>query len=136
MKLLDSILKQLDELRKHPEPDLWVYEDAAALLRRANDEAISSGVNPEPVRELVNPVNAIAAVKRIVRAQRPDMFMTVPEAAEALRVRHQTITEWIKDGRLESVNVGKKGSPAYRVPKHALMQLIPEKTKTRKCKFL
>lgn len=136
MKTLDKVLHELQKLRKVPEPDLWVYEDSAAFLRKANDEAIMSGIDPEPVRELVNPVNAIAAVKRIQKAQSPDLFMTVPEAAEALRVRHQTVTRWIKDGRLEFVDVGKKGSPAYRVPRYALLQLVPEKTKVRKCKFL
>lgn len=136
MKILDRIIKQLEELRAHPEPDLDVYSHAASLLREANEEAIYAGINPEPVRELATPANAIASAKRIINAQRPNVFMTVPEAAEALRVRHQTVTEWIKEGRIEAVNVGKKGSPAYRVPTHALLHLIPEKTKVRKLKYL
>lgn len=136
MKILDRILKELEELRKASEPDLVLYSEAASLLRRANEEAIYAGVHPVPVREFVNPVNAIASVNQIARALQPEQLLTVAEAAVALRMRVSGVRKLIEEDRLQASNVGKKAKPDYRITQHALANILPERTKVYKPKYL
>lgn len=54
-----------------------------------------------------------------------DRLYTVSEVAELLRVSRVTVTNWIKDGKLEAVrlDIGSKKN-TVRVPPDALRQII------------
>jgi excisionase family DNA binding protein len=47
------------------------------------------------------------------------LLWTVQEVADLLRVTPQSITSWIRQGKLESIRIGR----AYRIPKIALTSL-------------
>jgi len=68
MKTLSSIRQALIDLRSHPEPDQTTFEQAASLLRLANDLAILGGITIEPVGQMVTPADAIAIVSRYINA--------------------------------------------------------------------
>jgi excisionase family DNA binding protein len=51
-------------------------------------------------------------------------LLTVPEAAKVLSVAQAKVSEWIKAGRLQAVNVANQGKrPQYRIPREALANL-------------
>lgn len=44
-----------------------------------------------------------------------DRLMTTAEVASALRVSRQSVTRWIREGRLEAAKIRVSGRPIYRV---------------------
>jgi len=125
---MKAILKQLQELRNHPEPDELTFIEAAALLRDANDIALEHGIEVKPVGAMVTPAKAIATVNRYIAQMSPERFLTIPEAAEILRVSQAKVAEWIKANRLKAVNVANSGKrPQYRISRLALENITAEK---------
>jgi excisionase family DNA binding protein len=55
----------------------------------------------------------------------PEPLSTVPEAADALRVRRKTVYKWIAERRLPAVRVGRR---AVRIPTSAIAALIARNT--------
>lgn len=125
---MKQILKQLEELRQHPEPDEQTFVDASCYLQDANEIAAQCGVDPETVYRVTNPIRAIAAVRRLVSQAEPERFLTIPEAARVLCVSQGKISAWIKANRLRAVNVANSGKrPQYRISRLALESIAPEK---------
>lgn len=125
---MKTILVKLKELRDHPEPDEQTMIDAASYLRDASEIALGCGIDIEPVGDAITPAKAIAAVNRFIALMTPEKFLTVPEAAEILRVSQAKVSEWIKANRLKAVNVANPGKrPQYRISRLALENIAPEK---------
>lgn len=130
------IIKQLEALREHPEPDEQVLADAASYVREANDIAIQQGVDPVRVGKYLRPIEAIAMVNRLMQVVEPERFLGVPEAAKVLSVSPTKVTELIKSGRLEAVDVANRGKrPQYRIARESLSNVKPvEYTPVRRYK--
>ena len=121
---LQLILAKIQELREHAEPDESIFIAASAYLRDAMNIAISHGIKPVQVASMTNPIQAIAIVNRFIIEMEPERFLTVPEAAKVLSVSQAKVSEWIKAGRLQAVNVANQGKrPQYRIPREALANL-------------
>ncbi len=102
--------------------------EAATYLRDANEIALENGLDITPVPYAITPAKAIAAVNRFIAQMTPEKFLTVPEAAEKLRVSQAKVSEWIKANRLKAVNVANSGKrPQYRISRIALENIAPEK---------
>lgn len=136
ISLMKTILKKLEALREHPEPDQQTFADAASYVREANEIAIQHGIEPLRVAEFINPIKAIAMVNRLMLLAEPERFLNVPEAAKVLSVSQAKIAEWIKANRLRAVNVANRGKrPQYRIAREDLLNLKPEQA-AYKPKFL
>ncbi len=124
---MKTILRQLEELCQHPEPNEQVFADASSYLHDANEIAAQCGVDPETVYEFTNPIRALAAVRRLIAQTDPERFLLIRDAAKILSVSQDKVAEWIKANRLEAVNVANTGKrPQYRIPRDALRNLQPE----------
>lgn len=49
------------------------------------------------------------------------MLLTVKEVAEHYRVSQDTVRKWIRDKRIEHINVGTSKRASYRIPKDAVL---------------
>ncbi len=121
------ILRQLEALREHPEPDEQVFADAASYVREANDIAVQHGLDPVRVGTYLTPLRAIAIVNRLMQQVEPERFLSVPEAAKVLSVSPAKVADLIKNGRLEAVDVANRGKrPQYRIARESLLNVKPE----------
>jgi excisionase family DNA binding protein len=50
----------------------------------------------------------------------PDRYLTIKEAAELLQVHHQTVRNWLRQGRLPGVQIGR----LWRISAAAVDELI------------
>ena len=48
-------------------------------------------------------------------------MLTVKEVAEHYRVSQDTVRKWIRDKRIEHINVGTGKRASYRIPKDAVL---------------
>jgi excisionase family DNA binding protein len=53
----------------------------------------------------------------------PDRFLTVPEAADLLRVHQQTVRVWLREGKLRGRLIGGRKS-GYRIPASEIERLL------------
>lgn len=53
-----------------------------------------------------------------------DEWMTTDEVAQALRVTRQTITRWIREGKLAAVVIQTSSRPIYRVRRSAFRDFV------------
>lgn len=53
--------------------------------------------------------------------QQPDVLMKVREVAEMFDVQPATVREWLKDGTLDGIKIGK--GHYWRIPRRAAIQL-------------
>lgn len=123
---LQSIKRQLIELRAHPEPDEQTFTEAASLLRQACEVGVSLGLGFKPVGSMVNPVAALSEVNRLLAATQSE-WLNVPQAAKLLGVAQSKIAEFIKAGRLAATNVGTRGKrPQWRIHRESMKNIKPE----------
>jgi excisionase family DNA binding protein len=134
MKTLESIKKALMQLRSHPEPDEATFNEAASMLRAANDIAVQQGIQIEPVGSLCTPATALTIVSGYIKAIQPE-WLSAAEAATLLGVSQSKVADWIQADRLDAVNVAGKGKRAsYRIHRLALSKLKPESKPVRRYK--
>lgn len=55
-----------------------------------------------------------------------DRLMTTAEVASALRVSRQTVTRWIRDGRIEVVTIRVGRRVIYRIPESRFRRFLRE----------
>lgn len=124
---LESIRRQLIILRGQPEYDEITFENAASLLRDANTLAAMQGTPTKPVGLVCSPIEAITLVSSYIQ---PSEWLTVPDVATLIGVSQAKVAEWIKEKRLEAINVANKGKrPTYRINRNALNHIKPEQPK-------
>ncbi len=55
-------------------------------------------------------------------------FMTVEEIATLLRVKERTILEYLRNGKMQGVNIGSNGSGTrWRIPEESVEQFIADR---------
>lgn len=115
MKTLAAIQKALIDLRKHPEPDEGTLEEAASLLRMANDLAVVRGITIKPVGDMCWPDNALATVSKYIASVPADTsYLTATALAKVLGCRRPTIMAYLRAGRISAVDVSTNAKPNYR----------------------
>jgi hypothetical protein len=98
MKTLASIKKALVVLRDDTlEPDEGTFEEAASLLRLANDLAVVEGVAIKPVGSMCSPADALAIVsKYIAGVPTETTHLTATALAKVLGCRPSTIKAYLR----------------------------------------
>lgn len=108
--MLEKIRNQLIELRQHPEPDETTFEDAASLLKQANELAIQYGIPFEPIGRMCNPADALNIVTRyllaIKQAGTTLELVTTKEAAKLLNISERSLWNYAESGELPRVRMG------------------------------
>jgi excisionase family DNA binding protein len=69
---------------------------------------------------MLAPVTAEKLAMTEKAAHSHDQPLTVPEVAQALRVRRSKVLGWIRKGKLKALNVTDEGRPRYRIYRHDL----------------
>lgn len=133
---LESIRRQLIMLRECPEHDEAIFAESASLLNSANTLAAMQGIDVEWVGTVCRPIVAITVVSRYINSIQAE-WITVPEAASLIGVSQAKVAEWIREKRLDAVNVANKGKRAcYRINRIALNQIKPEPPKRQSRKII
>jgi excisionase family DNA binding protein len=105
-----QIRQQLLDLRQLPAPDETTFEEAAYLLRQANDVAILEGIQIECVGSMTTPASAISIVSRymleIERARTTIELVSPFDAAKLLNISERTLWKVTDDGELPRVKIG------------------------------
>jgi excisionase family DNA binding protein len=108
--MLEKIRAQLIELRQHPEPDETSFEEAANLLREANESVILQGIDIEPIGQMTTPAHAISVVSRymlaIKQAGTTLELVSTKEAAKLLSISERTLWNYAESGELPRVMLG------------------------------
>jgi len=108
--VLANIRTQLIELRRHPDPDQLAYEEAASLLREANEYAMLQGLSTRAVGTMVPPAHAIATVSRylleIERTRSTVELVTPFDAAKLLNISERTLWKHADMGEIPRVKIG------------------------------
>ena len=108
--MLEKIRSQLIELREHPEPDETTFEDAASLLKQANELAILHGVDIESIGQMTTPAHAISVVSRymlaIERSRSTIELATTKETAKLLNISERTLWSYAESCELPRVMLG------------------------------
>jgi excisionase family DNA binding protein len=108
--MLENIRNQLIELRDHPNRDELTFEEAAHLLRQANEIAPLQGVRIEYAGSTILPAHAIAIVSRymleIKRAGTTIELVSPFDAAKLLNISERTLWKHTDLGELPRVKIG------------------------------
>ena len=132
MKTLPSIQKALIGLRNHPEPDQGTFEEAATLLRMANDLAVVQGIAIKPVGALCSPADALATVSKYIASVPTDTtHLTATALAKALGCRASTIKAHLRAGRIPAVNISMNAKPNYRFCLESVKSALAAKPATK-----
>ena len=132
MKTLASIQKALVSLRAHPEPDQAAFEEAATLLRMANDLAVVQGVKIEPVGTTCKPADALAIVSRYIASVPTDStYLTATALAKVVGCRRPTIMKHLRAGRIPAINISTNAKPNYRFCLESVKAALAAKTATK-----
>jgi len=89
-----------------------------------------------------------AAIENVKAASRPkrkasdsrraipdDAFLSLRETARLLRVSQGKVLAWINRGKIQALDIGRAGRPAYRIDRVALaksLEVVPQASKARR----
>jgi excisionase family DNA binding protein len=136
-KWLHARLKELADLAEAPEDCLeGVWDRAAEIISEAGDRAARAGL-PELVErsrrtgDWSTPGKAKVFLAEVLAALdcRPASHMTAAEAARHLRVKSDTVRDWINAGRLKAANTGQGSRPRWRIAQTDLDLFLAARTR-------
>ncbi len=113
---LKKLIVRLEDLRRHPDPDLDDLEWCAEVVRDAADKAAQAGhlafYDEHKYVQICSPRDAVAVLSSLLATLQPvagkpaDAPLTVAEAAERYGIAKRTVYALCEDGQLAHHRVG------------------------------
>ena len=107
-------ITRLEDLRKHPDPDLSIHESAAYTVRQAADRAAQAGYlafyDEHKNVQATTPRDAVAILSSLlatISAGDEPEYLTVDQVAARLQVSRDSIYDLINQGLLNHTKVGR-----------------------------
>lgn len=111
---LKKQVTRLEDLQRHPDPDLSIHESAAYTVRQAADKAAEAGhldfYDQHKNVQATTPRDAIAILSSLlatISAGDEPEYLTVDQVAARLQVSRDSIYDLINTGSLKHTKVGR-----------------------------